>query len=113
MIIIGAAEYITIKPDNIRLGNSLSNDMFPDHRFDYMLTNPPFGVEWKKVQKHIGSRTTTQVRSHAQKYFIKSGQDWGSPVQAPAATPTKLQRTPAVGSRAGNTHTRGLERVSE
>ena len=31
------------------------------------------GKNWKKVQAHIGSRTTTQVRSHAQKYFAKLG----------------------------------------
>jgi len=41
------------KPDNIKLGNSLSNDQFSDQKFDYMLTNPPFGVEWKKVQKAV------------------------------------------------------------
>ena len=41
------------KASNIRLGNSLSNDHFPDKQFDYMLTNPPFGVDWKKIQKTI------------------------------------------------------------
>lgn len=34
-------------PDNIRLGSSLSNDQFQGQRFDYMITNPPFGVSWK------------------------------------------------------------------
>ncbi|RGP54107.1 type I restriction-modification system subunit M [Pseudomonas abyssi] len=40
---------------NIKLGNTLSNDQLagPEHRFDFMLSNPPFGVEWKKVQKQI------------------------------------------------------------
>jgi type I restriction enzyme M protein len=41
------------KPKNIRLGNSFSRDYFEDFTFDYMLVNPPFGVEWKKVQKEI------------------------------------------------------------
>jgi len=41
------------KPDNIKLGNSLSNDMLSGQKYDYMLTNPPFGVEWKKVQKAV------------------------------------------------------------
>jgi len=41
------------KPDNIKFGNSLSNDMLSGQKFDYMLTNPPFGVEWKKVQKAV------------------------------------------------------------
>jgi type I restriction enzyme M protein len=40
-------------PSNVKLGNSLSNDGLENHRFDYCLTNPPFGVEWKKVQKQI------------------------------------------------------------
>lgn len=35
-------------PENIVLGNSLSADGHPDQRFDYMLANPPFGVDWKK-----------------------------------------------------------------
>ena len=34
-------------PDNIRHGSSLSNDRFQGQRFDYMITNPPFGVSWK------------------------------------------------------------------
>lgn len=40
---------------SIKLGNTLSNDQLagPEHRFDFMLSNPPFGVEWKKVQKQI------------------------------------------------------------
>ncbi|MCU1765736.1 type I restriction-modification system subunit M [Pseudomonas protegens] len=39
--------------DSIKLGNTLSNDQLADMRFDFMLSNPPFGVEWKKVQKQI------------------------------------------------------------
>ncbi|PKL99029.1 MAG: restriction endonuclease subunit M [Gammaproteobacteria bacterium HGW-Gammaproteobacteria-9] len=43
------------KVENIKLGNTLSNDQLagPEHHFDFMLSNPPFGVEWKKVQKQI------------------------------------------------------------
>jgi len=39
--------------DQIKLGNTLSNDQLAGERFDFMLSNPPFGVEWKKVQKVI------------------------------------------------------------
>ncbi|KAF0865831.1 class I SAM-dependent DNA methyltransferase [Pseudomonas sp. LD120] len=39
--------------NSIKLGNTLSNDQLADMRFDFMLSNPPFGVEWKKVQKQI------------------------------------------------------------
>ncbi len=37
----------------IRLGNTLSDDQLAGERFDFMLSNPPFGVEWKKVQKQV------------------------------------------------------------
>jgi type I restriction enzyme M protein len=38
---------------NIIHGNTLSEDGLPGKQFDYMLSNPPFGVEWKKIQKAI------------------------------------------------------------
>jgi len=38
---------------NIVFGNTLSDDGHADAKFDYMLSNPPFGVEWKKVEKEI------------------------------------------------------------
>ena len=38
---------------NIKNGNTLSDDQLPGQQFDYMLSNPPFGVEWKKSQKEI------------------------------------------------------------
>jgi type I restriction enzyme M protein len=38
---------------NIIHGNTLSDDGLPGKHFDYMLSNPPFGVEWKKIQKTI------------------------------------------------------------
>jgi len=40
-------------PANVALANSLSDDRFSANKFDYMLTNPPFGVEWKKVEKQV------------------------------------------------------------
>lgn len=38
---------------NIRNGNSLSQDQFAGEEFDYLITNPPFGVKWKKIQPAI------------------------------------------------------------
>jgi type I restriction enzyme M protein len=38
---------------NIIFGNTLSDDGLPGKQFDYMLSNPPFGVEWKKIEKAI------------------------------------------------------------
>lgn len=40
-------------PSNIKFGNSFTKDQLQEDNFDYMLANPPFGVEWKKVQKEI------------------------------------------------------------
>lgn len=41
------------EPENIAYGNSFTADGFPDRKFDYMLSNPPFGVSWKKVKDQI------------------------------------------------------------
>ncbi len=38
---------------NIHPGNSFTEDGLPDEQFDYMLSNPPFGVDWKKVASEI------------------------------------------------------------
>ncbi|KMN82935.1 restriction endonuclease subunit M [Chromobacterium sp. LK11] len=38
---------------NIVVGNTLSDDGHASRKFDYMLSNPPFGVEWKKVEKEV------------------------------------------------------------
>jgi type I restriction enzyme M protein len=40
-------------PRNIKFGNTFTVDGLPDAKFDYMLSNPPFGVDWKKAQKII------------------------------------------------------------
>ncbi|AJX30051.1 type I restriction-modification methylase [Burkholderia pseudomallei] len=39
--------------ENIVAGNTLSDDGHAGRQFDYMLSNPPFGVEWKKVEKTV------------------------------------------------------------
>jgi type I restriction enzyme M protein len=38
---------------NIVFGNTLSADGMPGKKFDYMLSNPPFGVEWKKIEREV------------------------------------------------------------
>lgn len=45
---------------NIKLGNTLSNDLLPGERFDYCLANPPFGVDWKKVQTEVTNEYRTK-----------------------------------------------------
>jgi type I restriction enzyme M protein len=39
--------------DHIAFGDSFTDDRFPRHRFDYMLANPPFGVEWKPEENAV------------------------------------------------------------
>jgi type I restriction enzyme M protein len=41
------------KDSRIEYGNTLINDQFPDMHFDYLLANPPFGVDWKGEKKEI------------------------------------------------------------
>lgn len=45
---------------NIIPGNTLSEDGLVGKHFDYMLSNPPFGVEWKKIEKEIRKEAETQ-----------------------------------------------------
>jgi len=44
---------------NIIFGNTLSADGLPGKVFDYALSNPPFGVEWKKIEKEIRKEAET------------------------------------------------------
>lgn len=46
--------------DNIKLGDSFTNDQFAARTFDYMLANPPFGVEWKPQEKFIKKESEEQ-----------------------------------------------------
>ncbi|WP_218690454.1 class I SAM-dependent DNA methyltransferase [Psychrobacter sp. BF1] len=48
--------------NNIKLGNTLSSDQLVTETFDYMLSNPPFGVDWKKISGEINAE-------HQQKGF--------------------------------------------
>jgi type I restriction enzyme M protein len=40
-------------PVNIKRGNSISEDHLPNAKFDYLITNPPFGVKWEKIAKKV------------------------------------------------------------
>jgi type I restriction enzyme M protein len=40
-------------PANIKFGNTFTVDGLEHEKFDYMLSNPPFGVEWRKAEKII------------------------------------------------------------
>lgn len=40
-------------PDNMRLGNTLTEDQFEGYTFDYCISNPPFGVDWKSEYEKV------------------------------------------------------------
>tara|TARA_R110002074_G_scaffold402322_1_gene606922 strand:- start:8322 stop:10151 length:1830 start_codon:yes stop_codon:yes gene_type:complete len=50
----------------VALGNTLSDDAHDGETFDYMLSNPPFGVEWKKVEKEV--RTEHEKKGYAGRF---------------------------------------------
>ena len=52
-------------PDNIKFGNSFTEDGLPDERFSYCMSNPPFGVEWKTQQPAIEREAS---RGHAGRF---------------------------------------------
>jgi len=51
---------------NIKVGNTLSEDQLAGEHFDYMLSNPPFGVDWKKVEKQI--KDENRVKGYAGRF---------------------------------------------
>lgn len=46
------------EPDNIKLGSTLTKDQHTSRGFDYMITNPPFGVSWKSEEKQVLNEST-------------------------------------------------------
>ena len=48
-------------PENIRQGSSLSEDRFQGDRFDYMVTNPPFGVSWKSEKDFVETESENSL----------------------------------------------------
>ena len=40
-------------PNNMRFGDTLSEDQFPGFTFQYIISNPPFGIDWKREQKTV------------------------------------------------------------
>lgn len=53
-------------PNNIRLGSSLSNDHFEGMKFDYLMSNVPFGVSWKGEQEFI----TNESQNPHGRFFV-------------------------------------------
>ena len=45
-------------PNNMRFGDTLSDDQFPGFTFRYCISNPPFGIDWKREQKAVEAEAT-------------------------------------------------------
>lgn len=54
------------RTDRIHLGNSLSEDGLPDLEADYLISNPPFGVDWSKAEKVV--RAEHEEQGHAGRF---------------------------------------------
>ena len=52
--------------DSVKFGNSFSEDGLPDLRADYLISNPPFGVDWSKAERTI--RSEYETRGHAGRF---------------------------------------------
>jgi SHAQKYF class myb-like DNA-binding protein len=60
-----------LKIRRIRDGNHICGRWQPDEHQRFIEAILKYGNEWKLVQKHVGTRSSTQARSHAQKFFVK------------------------------------------
>ncbi len=119
--------------DRIKLGNSFSQDQLEHETFDYLLSNPPFGVEWRKVEKEVvreheelgfdgrfgaglprindGSLLFLQHMISKMRPRARAAPDWRSSSTAPRCSPAP----PAQASRrsaAGSWRTTGWRRSS-
>jgi type I restriction enzyme M protein len=54
----------------------VSDDGLPGKQFDYMLSNPPFGVEWKKIQKEVKQGAQSRAASTVASARAAASQRW-------------------------------------
>ena len=60
--------------DNMRQGDTLGNDQFRGYEFDYIISNPPFGIEWKTSKSQVEKETGEGERFAAGLPAIGDGQ---------------------------------------
>ena len=70
-------------PDNMRFGDTLSEDKFAGYKFDRIISNPPFGIDWKREQKAVEKEASLGERgrfcaglpkiSDGQQLFVMNG----------------------------------------
>ena len=55
-------------PDNMKFGDTLSNDRFSGYTFDYIISNPPFGIDWKKEKTAVEAEAK-KTREQGSRFF--------------------------------------------
>ena len=60
-------------PEQIAFGNTLTDDQHADRQFHYMLSNPPYGVDWKKYQSTIKDEAARDAKSPQEKWTGRFG----------------------------------------
>ena len=60
-------------PEQIAYGNTLTEDQHDDRKFHYMLSNPPYGVDWKKYQKPIKAEAERDSKSKQSEWTGRFG----------------------------------------
>jgi len=60
-------------PEQIAYGNTLTDDQHHDRKFHYMLSNPPYGVDWKKYQKPIKAEAERDSKSKQDEWTGRFG----------------------------------------
>ena len=58
-------------PDNMRFGDTLSDDQFEGFTFDYCISNPPFGIDWKREQKKVEQEAAKGEQGRFAPGFLK------------------------------------------
>ena len=65
------ASALSLRPNNGEKEVKKTGRWTKDEHFRFLEALKLFGKEWKRVQQHVGTRSSTQARSHAQKFFVK------------------------------------------
>jgi type I restriction enzyme M protein len=86
-------------PENVKEGNTLTNDLLEDESFDFMLSNPPFGVSWKDYADEIVDSKTKEIKLSKFKIGLPRVSD-GSLLFLEHMV-SKMKKVDASGSRIG------------
>ena len=82
--------------ESVKFGDCLTEDQFGDETFDYFLTNPPFGVDWKKQRRESSRGSTT---------------GWGSTAASAPDSPRERRLAPLPPAHVGQARTRSTRRA--